>query len=79
MYVHSLYEVAATGTTVCVDTACTVQTALYNITAVFCHPLRSNEEQGLVDCKKKKKKSLHAKARKHAHVREHGGLVRISH
>lgn len=58
MYVHSLYEVAATGTTVCVDTACTVQTALYNITAVFCHPLRSNEEQRLVDCKKKKKKKF---------------------
>lgn len=77
MYVHSLYEVAATGTTVCVDTACTVQTALYNITAVFCHPLRSNEEQRLGDCKKKK--SLHAKARKHTHVREHRGLVHISH
>lgn len=72
MYVHSLYEVAATGT------ARTVQTALYSVTAALCHPLCSNEEQRLVDCKEEEKKSEHAGAQTCARE-ANTGLVRISH
>lgn len=67
MYVHLLYEVAATGTGVCrhsvYSSDCTVQRHYW-----FCHPLCSNEEQCLVYCKKKKKK-VGMQACKHAHVR----------